>query len=226
MIKAILFDIDDTVLDFKKCAEWAIKTAMAERGLEYRHDMYTVFKKINDGLWEQLEAGAISREELSDRRFCEVFAELEISLDGLEFERRFVELLHESCEEVPFARDLIIYLHSKGYKIYAVSNAMQAQQENRLNKGGLAEYFDGIFTSELFNASKPSRKFFDAFFERVPDLTKTEVLLIGDSLSADISGGKKYGMTTCWFNNGGKSSSSGSFSDFVVTSLNSVKLFM
>lgn len=226
MIKAVLFDIDDTILDFGKCAEWAVKTAMEEKNTEYRHEYYGVFKRINDDLWKKLEKGEITREELFDRRFKEIFSELGIELDGREFEVRFLDLLHESTEEVPGARELLKYLHSKNYRIYAVSNAMQIQQETRLKKSGLSRYFDGVFTSELLGASKPSRAFFGAFFERVPDISKDEVILIGDSLSADISGGKRYGLTTCWFNHAGKNSSVGSFSDFVVHSLNDVKLFM
>lgn len=226
MIKAVLFDIDDTILDFGKCAEWAVKTAMEERNTEYRHEYYGVFKRINDDLWKKLEKGEITREELFNRRFNEIFAELGINLDGREFESRFLELLHESTEEVPGARELLKYLHSKNYRVYAVSNAMQTQQETRLKKSGLSRYFDGVFTSELLGASKPSMAFFGAFFERVPDISKDEVILIGDSLSADISGGKRYGLTTCWFNYAGKNSSGGSFSDFVVHSLNDVKLFM
>ena len=226
MIKAVLFDIDDTILDFGKCAEWAVKTAMEERNTEYRHEYYGVFKKINDDLWKKLEKGEITREELFNRRFNEIFAELGINLDGREFESRFLELLHESTEEVPGARELLKYLHSKNYRVYAVSNAMQTQQETRLKKSGLSRYFDGVFTSELLGASKPSGAFFGAFFEHVPDISKDEVILIGDSLSADISGGKRYGLTTCWFNHAGKNSSGGSFSDFVVHSLNDVKLFM
>lgn len=226
MIKAVLIDIDDTVLDFQKCAEWAIKTAMSEHGVQYAAEMYPVFREVNDRLWSELEKGNITREELFDRRFNEIFERLGLSLDGREFEARFIELLHESTEEVPEARALLEYLHGKKYRIYAVSNAMQFQQENRLNKSGLAMYFDGIYTSEFLGASKPSREFFDAFFSDVPDISKDEVLLIGDSLTADIAGGKRYGLTTCWFNNGARHSSSGSFSDFVVTSLSSIKLFM
>ena len=132
MIKAVLFDIDDTILDFGKCAEWAVKTAMEERNTEYRHEYYGVFKRINDDLWKKLEKGEITREELFDRRFKEIFSELGIELDGREFEERFLDLLHESTEEVPGARELLKYLHSKNYRIYAVSNAMQIQQETRL----------------------------------------------------------------------------------------------
>lgn len=226
MIKAVLFDIDDTILDFDKCASWAIKTAMDERDTEYHEEMYSVFKRINDDLWSRLEKGEISRQELLDRRFCEIFDALGVSLDGREFEERFIELLHESSEEVPDARELLCYLRAKGYKIYAVSNAMQLQQENRLKNGGLMMLFDGVFTSELLGASKPSSAFFDGFFERVCDLSPDEVIIVGDSLSADITGGKQYGIKTCWFNNGGRNSLSGSFSDYVVTSLSAIKRFL
>ncbi len=225
MIKAVLIDIDDTVLDFNKCAAWAMKTAMEENGLKYDDAMFPVFRRINNGFWSRLEKGEITFEYLVANRFNAVFEALNISFDGVIIENRFRELLHESTEEVDGARDLLKYLHEK-YKIYAVSNALQAQQENRLKKGGLIKYFDGVYTSEILGASKPSHGFFDAFFASVGDLKKDEVILIGDSLSADISGGKKYGLMTCWFNAAGKDPSKGSFSDFTVTSLSSVKAFM
>ena len=116
MIKAVLIDIDDTVLDFQKCAEWSIKTAMSERGVQYAAEMYPVFKEVNDRLWSELEKGNITREKIFDRRFSEIFDKLGLSLDGREFEARFIELLHESTEEVSEARALLEYLHGKKYR--------------------------------------------------------------------------------------------------------------
>ena len=113
MIKAVLIDIDDTVLDFQKCAEWSIKTAMSERGVQYAAEMYPVFKEVNDRLWSELEKGNITRENIFDRRFSEIFDKLGLFLDGREFEARFIELLHESTEEVSEARALLEYLHGK-----------------------------------------------------------------------------------------------------------------
>lgn len=225
MIKAVLIDIDDTVLDFNKCAAWAMQIAMEENGLKYDSSMFPVFRRVNNGFWSRLEKNEITFEYLVANRFNAIFKDLGITFDGTIIESRFRELLHESTEEVDGARDLLVYLHEK-YKIYAVSNALQAQQENRLKKDGLIKYFDGIYTSEMLGASKPSHAFFDAFFARVGDLKKDEVVLIGDSLSADISGGKKYGLMTCWFNGAGKDPSRGSFSDFTVTSLSAIKAFM
>ncbi len=226
MFKVVLIDIDDTVLDFQKCAEWAIKIAMGERGVQYVPKMFDVFKEENDRLWKKLEHGDITQDELLDIRFNIIFEKLGLSLDGREFESRFIALLHESTEEVPGAREILSYLHGRNYRIYAVSNAMQFQQENRLKKSGLAVYFSGIYTSELLGASKPSCEFFDAFFERVPGISKNEVLLIGDSIRADITGGNNYGLATCWFNSGGKKLSDGSLADYTVTDLSEIKCFM
>lgn len=226
MINTVLFDIDDTLLDFNKCAEWAIKTAMFEKGVEYSPDMYPVFRSVNDRMWGSLERGELSRDDIFDRRFAEIFALLGLTLDGRAFEERFLELLHESTEEIPDARELLSYLHTKNYRIYAVSNAMQVQQVTRLEKSGFMKYFDGVFTSELLGASKPSGEFFDRFFSSVPDLTKDEVILIGDSLSADVVGGQSYGLKTCWFNKNKTEIPEGTVSDYIVDSLSEIKIFL
>lgn len=226
MFSAVLIDIDDTVLDFQKCAKWAIKTAMTQRGINYTPQMYDIFKEVNDSMWSRLERGEMTREELLNSRFNIIFNRLGISADGREFEDGFIGLLHESTEEVTGARELLAYLYGRNYRIYAVSNAMQFQQENRLKKSGLAKYFSGICTSELLGAAKPSAGFFDAFFARFSDISKDEAVLIGDSLDADIIGGKNYGLTVCWFNNGGKNQSNGSLADYTVTSLSEIKNFM
>ena len=50
MLKAVLMDIDDTLLDFGKCAEQAMRIGFAEWGLPYDDSTYATFTRINDGL--------------------------------------------------------------------------------------------------------------------------------------------------------------------------------
>lgn len=54
MLKAVLMDIDDTLLDFGKCAEQAMRIGFAERGLPFDNSTYAVFTRINDVLWQQI----------------------------------------------------------------------------------------------------------------------------------------------------------------------------
>ena len=57
MLKAVLMDIDDTLLDFGKCAEQAMRIGFAEWGLPYDDSTYATFTRINDGLWLMIERG-------------------------------------------------------------------------------------------------------------------------------------------------------------------------
>lgn len=65
---------------------------------------------------------------------------------------------------------------------------------------GLLPYFDHVFVSESLGYRKPEKAFFDACRAFLPDVAADECMMIGDSLTADITGGKNAGMKTIWYN--------------------------
>ena len=78
---------------------------------------------------------------------------------------------------------------------------------------------DDVFTAENIGVAKPDKAFFDGCFGRVPELKKEDVLLVGDSISADIEGGKNYGLKTVWYCSDKGKAKKNEISDYVVTSL-------
>jgi len=64
----------------------------------------------------------------------------------------------------------------------------------------LTTFFEAVIISDEIGVSKPHTPFFDHTFEQINFPKKSEVLVIGDSLSSDIRGGHNYGLDTCWFN--------------------------
>lgn len=60
--------------------------------------------------------------------------------------------------------------------------------------------FKGIFVSEDTGFQKPMKEYFDYVFERIPHFSVDQGLIIGDSLTADIKGGRLAGLDTCWMN--------------------------
>ncbi len=64
--------------------------------------------------------------------------------------------------------------------------------------------FEQVFISEEIGAAKPSRDYFEAVFRGIGNPPRESVLLIGDSLTSDMRGGLDYGIDTCWYNPGGK----------------------
>ena len=199
MIRTILIDIDNTLLDFHKCADRCIRQGFRELGLPYTDRTFPTFITINDQLWRDIEQGRLTREGLRQVRWDRIFRELDLRADGVAFERRYAQLLHESHIPVDGAPELLEYL-SGTYDLYVASNASEEQQAHRLRLAGMLRYFKGMFVSQEIGAPKPSRAFFERCMERLGDPPKEEVLLIGDSLTADMQGGVDFGLRTCWYN--------------------------
>ena len=64
-------------------------------------------------------------------------------------------------------------------------------QMSRIQSAGIEKYLEKIFLSEQIGYEKPSPQFFEKCFAQIPDFKKEEALILGDSLTSDIRGGKK-----------------------------------
>ena len=223
-IKAVFIDIDNTLLDFDKCALWSMQKAFNDYGLSFENSMLDTFNMINNRLWLRIEKGELTKEELYACRWNMIFALLGIDVDGVEFENVFYSYLTESAEPVDGALDLLKYLHGK-YLVCAASNASYAQQIKRLNNAGMTEYLDRIFISEQIGFSKPQKEFFERCFEKISPIAPAETVMIGDSLTADIEGGASFGMKTCRYNHNLTNESS-DLPDFTVCSLSEIKKYL
>lgn len=226
MIKAILIDIDNTLLDFDAYVHESMKSGFEKFGLgECNEHTYSVFHTVNNGLWKEIEQGTLTFEELKKIRWNKVFEALDISFDGIFFESYFREYLNESAIPVKGAKELLEYLKGKGYVLCAASNGPFDQQCNRLKIGGMYEYFTYLFISGEIGFSKPAHEFFDVCFKKINEksvVKKDEILMIGDSLSADIEGAQNYGFKTCYFNIKGKNFDE-ALADYAVNELEEIQ---
>lgn len=65
------------------------------------------------------------------------------------------------------------------------------------------DLFTHFFISEKVGYSKPAHEYFDVCFaelNKLSRISKEEIMMIGDSLSADIAGAREFGLKTCFFN--------------------------
>lgn len=202
MIRVVFVDVDDTLLSFSGYVKQSMREGFALFGLQpYEESMYPVFKRVNDALWQRIERGEISLQELMAIRWNRVFAALGIEADGEAFERYFSEELQESAIPEPEAMELLRYLSGRGYVLCAASNGPAEQQRRRLSLAGMAQFFSHVFVSSEVGVQKPERGFFDYCFrilrqEECPGLVPQQTLILGDSMSSDIAGGAHYGMHT------------------------------
>lgn len=199
--KIVLFDLDDTILDFHAAERRALQGAFEELGIPADDALLERYSEINRYCWQQLELGAMTRREILNGRFEMLFAEKGIRCDPRLAQENYERRLAVGHFFVPGAPELLETLQND-YDLYIVSNGNLRVQEGRLKSAGIAPYFRGIFISEQIGADKPSLEYFERCFAAIPDFRREDAVIVGDSLSSDIQGGINAGIKTCWFNPG------------------------
>ncbi|MBR6525428.1 MAG: YjjG family noncanonical pyrimidine nucleotidase [Clostridia bacterium] len=222
-IKAILLDVDNTLLDFNECARVSLKEAMEQCGFVYQDSMYAVFERENNAIWKEMEKGLLTREELHEQRFRRILRALDMDEnEGPAMEEVFQRCVGEGAEHVTGALELLRYLYEK-YPLYVASNARQFRQVKRLEKAGMMPYIRAVFSSEMMGANKPAKAFFDGCFAAMEGISPGECVIIGDSLSADIEGGRTCGLKTIWYNHDKLPVPENCMADYVVHSLDEIR---
>ena len=144
MIKAVFIDIDNTLLDFNKCALWSMKKSFEDYNLNFKEQMFDTFNLVNNRLWLEIEKGKLTKEELYACRWNMIFAILGIDVDGVQFENVFYSYLTESAEPVDGALETLKYLSGK----YIVCVKCTTTFANaKFPKNGTAENKSHIATS-------------------------------------------------------------------------------
>lgn len=197
--ETILFDIDDTLLDFKAAEEQALSWLFQDMGVEPSLSVKNNYKKMNQGFWRDHEAGLLSRQELLDNRFRLFFEQYEREVNGPNTEARYRQYLNQGYQLIANSLEVVEALSQKE-DLYIVTNGVSVTQHQRLKKSGLAPYFKKFFISEEMGVHKPMKEFFDIVFSEIPRLNKEKTVIIGDSLTSDIKGGQVAGIDTIWMN--------------------------
>lgn len=201
--QTLLFDVDDTLLDFRAAESEALRSLFEEQYISFDSKIEARYQTINQGLWKAFEEGKIDQDEVVNSRFSLLFQAYGQTVDGILLEKRYRHYLEEGHQLIPGALELITDLQ-KRYDLYIVTNGVSKTQDKRLRDSGLFPFFQGIFVSEDTGYQKPMKEYFDYVFARIPEFAVERGLIIGDSLSSDIKGGKQAGLDTCWFNPGRK----------------------
>lgn len=218
MLNTIFFDVDDTLLDFKKAELVALSSTMKQLGLNPTDEILARYHVINRTQWELLERGEITREQVLRRRFTLLFDEYNIPCDVERVKTLYEDLLGAGHYFIPGAPELLETLYST-YDLYLVTNGTASIQRRRLDSSGILPYFKGVFISHEIGFNKPDPRYFEYCFAHVPNFEKEKAVIIGDSLSSDIRGGNLVGMRTCWFNPSHSDLKSDAKPDFEVGSL-------
>jgi len=198
--KFLLFDLDHTLLDFDTAEDIALTHFLEEQGVTEIQTYKDYYIPMNKGLWRELEQGKITKPELVNTRFSRLFAHFGVEKDGAELAFLYQQHIAQQGQTYAGASELLDNLTAADYEIYGATNGITAIQTGRMAHSDISPYFNHIFISEQMGTQKPEALFYEKIAEQIPAFDKSQALMIGDSLTADIAGGNNAGIDTAWYN--------------------------
>ncbi len=190
-LKAILFDLDNTLIDFvefkKQCSNAAIR-AMVEAGLGMEEEKASalLFKMYDDFGWEDQKIFEKFLKKVSGKIDYRILA------SGIAAYRR---VKTGNLRPYPRIMETLIKLKSKGLTLGIVSDAPKMQAWLRLAETNISEFFDVVVALEDTGRMKPSRMPFKQAIKKL-GFKSEEILFVGDNPERDIKGAKGVGMKT------------------------------
>ncbi|MGB7528957.1 YjjG family noncanonical pyrimidine nucleotidase [Sphingobacterium cellulitidis] len=204
--KHLFFDLDHTIWDFDRNAEETLHE------LYYRYSFDDLFNsptsnqfiatytENNHRLWNLYHHGKIDKPTLRKLRFADTFSQLGVDpeLFPLAFEEEYLEICPTKKNLFPNAHETLTYLKDK-YTLHLISNGFKEACEKKLEHSNLAPYFETIVISEIVGINKPDIRIFQHALNN-GKANKTEAVMIGDNLDADVRGAQNAGLEAIFFN--------------------------
>ncbi|HEX5746823.1 MAG TPA: YjjG family noncanonical pyrimidine nucleotidase [Archangium sp.] len=202
----ILFDADDTLFDFRRAERHAFEAMLAEVLRERPtagplEEVYGLYQRINQRVWEELEQGVLPKARLNAERFHRLWKALGLEVDVEHSGARYVAHLSRCSFLLEDALEACVRLRQElGCRVGIVTNGLSQVQRSRLECSALAPWVDFMVVSEECGHAKPDPRIFAYTFERHPHAAPEATLFIGDRLEADVQGANAFGLDSCWFN--------------------------
>ena len=123
----LLFDADDTLLDFRKDEKQALVKALTHYGVPITEENIKIYSDINQGMWKQLERGEITKPELKRTRFKKFFEAIGFECDEepLTVNEHYLSLLGEGGNTLEGAVDTVKKLYEDGYELYIIKHRVK-----------------------------------------------------------------------------------------------------
>jgi YjjG family noncanonical pyrimidine nucleotidase len=195
----IMLDADGTLFDFDTAEESALARTLSEAGITADGEAHRRYRDISLRLWLEFEAGTITLDRLKVERFKRLMSELGHGADPHVLSRSYIQHLCGEAPLLPGAQAVVEDL-AADHELVLATNGIAEVQRRRFEPSSIRPFFRHLIISEEIGAPKPQTEYFAHAFALMGEPRRSEVLMVGDSLSSDIAGGAAYGLETVWFN--------------------------
>lgn len=196
----LLLDVDDTLISFKECEKQALIQVLSKYNIPVTEENLKNYHDINESLWQDMEKGKIKKHLIGKVRFQKFCESIDADVKNADkMNKDYMAALREQAilidGAIEFLQDVEDYA-----TIAIVTNGTETVQLNRLKISGIADFADGVYTSEKLGVTKPNKQIFLAALKDLGVEKTDKVLVVGDRLQSDIKGGINAGLDTCWVN--------------------------
>ena len=196
----LLLDVDDTLISFKECEKQALIQVFLKYNIPATEENLKNYHDINESLWQDMEKGKIKKHLIGKVRFQKFCESVDADVKNADkMNKDYMAALREQAilidGAIEFLQDVEDYA-----TIAIVTNGTESVQLNRLKISGIADFADGVYTSEKLGVTKPNKQIFLAALKDLGVEKTDKVLVVGDRLQSDIKGGINAGLDTCWVN--------------------------
>jgi putative hydrolase of the HAD superfamily len=203
-VRAVLFDLDDTLFDHLHCARTAL-TCVHQSMPAFATAAFDAFSLAHARVLEEVHArvvaGEIGIDDARRARFHRLFLEAGVEpadADVAAAAEMYRVSYIAARRPVPGALALLDGLKPR-VKVGIVSNNLLREQQAKVESCGFGPYIDALVVSEEVGVAKPDPKIFEIALDRV-GADPLDTVMVGDSWTNDIAGGVAAGLRTVWFN--------------------------
>ena len=215
----LLIDADDTLFDFPECEKAALRRTLEEQNLLFDESILRQFSAINAALWKKMELHLVSGAQVRLERFRELIIQC---FQGQGDEQRLAEGYIHALSEQSFliegTEDALRELSGR-FELNVITNGFRTVQRGRFSRTPVSRYIRKLYISDEIGCSKPEKAYFDAVTADIREKDRSKILVVGDSLTSDMQGGKNAGLTTCLFDPKGRTAMPHPLCDYRIDDL-------
>ena len=198
----IFFDLDNTLWDFEKNSYLAMQVVFKRIGIQVDGVDFEVFfetySRHNHLLWEAYRKKAVTKKELTRKRFQDTFDDLGLTgIDAGQMNTDYLDEMPKQKKLLDGVPDILDYLKRKKYHLFIITNGFKEVQIKKLINAGINGFFEKVYISEDVKSPKPSNEIFE-YAIKSSNAKKSQSLMVGDDWETDVLGALRFGIDSVY----------------------------